>query len=206
VFCYCLFFSGLTSWRGRSIILNFARKITAFFSYMQIKKKKKRHEDAFSCSFGLYDFLVRQSFIAGSEVDDAAVGKSMLGDVVLHDGIVTMGVNADVRVARETIGHDVIKHMMRVRITGDAMDYMVRHFVVQPPAIVYCRVGRFRRRNESEIRDHLFCFLYHVAHTVLHVGSNNRLGRIAVHPLMPIAGRAHNPLGCVQDLHDCRQV
>ena len=156
--------------------------------------------------FRVLNSLIRQPFVTGEQVDDSAVAESVLADIMLHDEVVAVRVDADVRVLRETEVHDVVKHMMHVRITADAMDHMIRLRVIQPLAVVYPRVGRFRRRDECEIRDDTSVFLYHMARMPLHIGRNHRFGRIAVDPLVHVAGRPHDLPGCVHHLHDCRHI
>ena len=43
-------------------------------------------------------FLICQAFVARCEVDDATIGKAVLLDVVLHDMVVLVGVDTDVRI------------------------------------------------------------------------------------------------------------
>ena len=40
--------------------------------------------------------LICQPFIARSQIDNPAIGETVLDDVVLHDSVVPMGVNPDV--------------------------------------------------------------------------------------------------------------
>ena len=56
----------------------------------------------------------------------------MLCYVMLHDFIVTMGINADVWIMRETVVHDTAKDTMSIGITSYPMDYMIRLRIVQP--------------------------------------------------------------------------
>ena len=45
-----------------------------------------------------FDALVGEAFVAIVEIDDAAIGEAVFGDVVLHDEIVPVGVDAYVGV------------------------------------------------------------------------------------------------------------
>ena len=47
--------------------------------------------------------LVCQSLVSGEEIDDAAVGKTVFEDVVLHDSVVPMRVYADIPVPSWTL-------------------------------------------------------------------------------------------------------
>ena len=42
--------------------------------------------------------LISQSFVARQQIDDAAIGETMLQNVVLHDLVVAVSVYADVRI------------------------------------------------------------------------------------------------------------
>ena len=90
-------------------------------------------------------FLISKSLVARSEVDDATIGEAMLLYVVLHDKVVLVGVDADVCISREAEVHDVAEDAVDIRITGNAMDDVIRLDVIQPFTIVYLRVGRLRR-------------------------------------------------------------
>ena len=49
----------------------------------------------------------------------------MLCYVMLHDFVVTMGINADVWIMGETEVNDTAKDTMSIGITGDAVDDMI---------------------------------------------------------------------------------
>ena len=49
----------------------------------------------------------------------------MLQDVVLHDYIVTMGINTNVWVVPETVFHDTHEYTMSIGITGNTMELTV---------------------------------------------------------------------------------
>jgi hypothetical protein len=57
------------------------------------------------------DFLISQSLIALQQIDDAAIGKTVFHDVVLHNLVVTMGVYADIRVIRKAEIHDAARRV-----------------------------------------------------------------------------------------------
>ena len=50
----------------------------------------------------------------------------MLGNVMLHDFIVTMGINANVWIMRETKVHDVAEYAVDIRVTGYSVNDMIR--------------------------------------------------------------------------------
>ena len=54
----------------------------------------------------------------------------MLLNVVPHDGVIAMCVNADIRITGETEGYDVAEYMVDIRITGHTMNNMIRSFVI----------------------------------------------------------------------------
>ena len=70
------------------------------------------------------------SLVDTLQVDDAAVGETVLQDVVLHDGVVAMGVDADVTVYGKAEVHDVAEDMVNIGIAGHAMNNMIRERVV----------------------------------------------------------------------------
>ena len=55
---------------------------------------------------------------------------------MLHDFIVSMGVNADVGILGETEVHDVAEYSVSIGITGYPMDYMIRMFIIKPVSFV----------------------------------------------------------------------
>ena len=75
-------------------------------------------------------------------MDDAAILKTVLFDVVLHDMVVMVGVYAYIPVFGESVIHNVAKHMAHIRVAGDTVDHMIRLFVIEPLAFVYLFVCR----------------------------------------------------------------
>ena len=82
-------------------------------------------------------FLICKSFVTIGKIDDAAIGKAMLLDVVSHDFVVTMGVDADVGFTGKAKVHNAAEDTMCIRQTGYTMDDMIGLLVVQPIAIIY---------------------------------------------------------------------
>ena len=54
----------------------------------------------------------------------------MLLYVVPHDDVVTMCVNADIRITGEAESYDVAEYMVNIRITGHTMNNMIRSFII----------------------------------------------------------------------------
>jgi len=81
--------------------------------------------------------LISQSFVAIGKVDDATIGKAMLQDVVLHDEVVFMGVDADVCIMREAEVHDAAEDSVNIRIAGYTMYDMIGKGIVCPLTIIY---------------------------------------------------------------------
>ena len=54
----------------------------------------------------------------------------MFLNVVLHDTVIFMGIDADVWIVGETEVHDGAENVMSLRITGDTMDNMIGQGVV----------------------------------------------------------------------------
>ena len=78
-----------------------------------------------------YRLLVCQTLVAIREVDNPTTGKSVLLQIMLHDTIVTMGVNAERARLRESPIHDAVKDSVHLRQPGEAVDDIIR-FVIQP--------------------------------------------------------------------------
>ena len=112
----------------------------------------------------------------------------MLQDVVLHDFIVTMGINADVMIMPETVVHDTAKDTMSIGITGNTMDYMIGLSIVQPLTFIYIIIGRFWGWQESKVADNATIILDDKAAIPFHVCRYDSLRRIAISPLVHIIG------------------
>ena len=91
----------------------------------------------------LHHSLIGQSLVAVGQIDDAAVCEAVLDEEVLHDMIVPMCVDADIRVVGEAEVHDAAEYPMDFRVAGDAMDHVVRSLFVQPCPIVDSVISRF---------------------------------------------------------------
>ncbi len=114
-------------------------------------------------------FLISQSLVTRSKVNDAAVSETMLLDVVLHDGIVAMRVYPYVLTIGESKFNDVGKNVIDIRITCYTMDDMVRTLVIKPLAIVDNVVSRFWRFEEREVSNHTTFYIYDITTISPHV-------------------------------------
>ena len=103
----------------------------------QSSQRASSHGDRPPVRFANVIFLISQPFVTRGKVDDAAIGEAVLLDVVLHDAVVFVGVNANVHIMGEAEVHDVVEDTMDIRVAGDAMDDMIGHYIVQPLTIVY---------------------------------------------------------------------
>ena len=80
--------------------------------------------------------MVSETLISVGKVDDAAIGEAVFLDVVLHNQIIPMGVDADVCIMGKAEVHDVTKDTMNIRIAGNTMNDMIGLYIVQPLAVV----------------------------------------------------------------------
>mgnify|MGYP007056161909 CR=1 FL=1 len=74
------------------------------------------------------DQLIRLSLIAGGKVDNPAVAEAVGKDAVLHDGVVSVGVDAQVRLAFRAPVHDGAEDAMALRGAADAVDLLFSRF------------------------------------------------------------------------------
>ena len=69
----------------------------------------------------------------------------MLGYVVLHDFVVSMGVNTNVWIMGETVVHDAAEYTVNIGITGYTMDYMIWFFIIKPLSFINPGISGFWR-------------------------------------------------------------
>jgi hypothetical protein len=79
--------------------------------------------------------LIGKPFVAIGQADDATIGKAVLHNVVLHDMVVFMGIDADVRIMRKAEIHDVAEDSMGIGNAGNTMNHMIRKGIVCPFAL-----------------------------------------------------------------------
>lgn len=99
------------------------------------------------------EFLISETLVTRSKIDDATIGEAVFLDVVLHDAVILMGINADVCIVGEAEVHDIAEDAVNVRVAGNTMYNMIGLYVIQPLTVVYLRVGRLRGGQEGEIAD-----------------------------------------------------
>ena len=146
--------------------------------------------------------LVGQSFIARGEINDATISETQLDQIMLHDGIIPMCINAQVRLTGSTEREQVPQHIVHIRITGYAMHHVVGQRIIQPLPLVYRAVGRVGRRQEGEISYRPPLVDDDMTATALHVGEQHLFRRITALPLLHVARCPHDSLGSLHYLHD----
>ena len=159
----------------------------------------------FACSL-VSHLLVGQPFVAVGEEDDAAVGEAVFEDVVLHDAVVAVGVDADVAVAGEGELHNGVEDAVCFREAGDAVDDVVGLGVAEPLAVVDSAVGGFGRRQEGEIGHDVSILFDHEGAVSLHICLHRLQRRVPVDPLFRIAVGHHDALGGCENLKDFLSV
>ena len=73
---------------------------------------------------------------------------------MLHDAVVPMRIDPDIRILREAPVHDGAEHAVHMGITGYPVYHMVGA-VIQPGTALYIAVGGFGRGDEGEIHNPL---------------------------------------------------
>lgn len=69
----------------------------------------------------------------------------MLGYVVLHDFVVSMGIYADVGIMGETVFHDTAEYSVSIGITGYTMNNMIWFFIIKPLSFIDPGISGFWR-------------------------------------------------------------
>ena len=136
--------------------------------------------------------LIREALVAVREVDDAAVPETGFPDAVLHDVVVTVGVDAEVALPFQAPCDDVGEHPVSVRETGDAVDYMVRQRIVHPTAALDHVVSWFRRRHEGEIGNDTSIVFNDESPTHSDIFPDGVRRRIPVRPLVGVPALTHD--------------
>ena len=152
------------------------------------------------------DFLVGQSFVAVGEEDDAAVGEAVFEDVMLHDAVAAVRVDADVAVAGESELHDSVEDAVCFRKAGNAVDNVVGLAVIKPLSVVDGAVGGLGRGQEGEVGHDAAVVLHHKSTVPLYICLHRLQRRVPVDPLLRVAVGHHNPLGGCENLKDSLSV
>ena len=148
----------------------------------------------------IYYSLIGQALTTAiRQLDDATVLKTSMLQAMLHDFIVTMGINADVMIMPETVVHDTAKDTMSIGITGNTMDYMIGFCIIKPLSLVDLGISWFGRSKESKVTNHLTIVFNHKASVILHVSSNGSFRRVAFSPLVHIPRLPHNAFCSIYD-------
>ena len=69
--------------------------------------------------------MIRKSFIAIDDVDDATIREAVLLEAVAHDVVVAVGVDAEIVAAGEAELEETVHHAVTPGRTGNAMDNIV---------------------------------------------------------------------------------
>ena len=146
--------------------------------------------------------LIGQPLVAVSQMDNAAVEEAIFPDVVLHDAVVAVGIDANVVLMGEAVVHDASEDAVGTRRTGNAMDDAVGLFVVEPRPVVDVVVGGFRRGQEGEVAHDEAVVLDDETAVAFYVGLYGQERRIVVGPLAGVARTAHDGLCFSEDSHD----
>lgn len=117
----------------------------------------------------------------------------MLGYVMLHNSVVSMGVNPNVGVFRETEFHDTPEYTMSIWKTANPMDYMIWQFIIKPPTFIDPGISGFLGWKESEIANSLAIIFNDKTAIPFNVSHNNSLRRVAFSPLVHITRLPHYP-------------
>ena len=125
---------------------------------------------------------------------------------MLHDGVVTMGVYADVvGVAEAELQHGS-EDSMGGTGSGNAVDDMVGVGVVNPCALVDFLVGGLRGGDEGECAGGYAVITDDVADTALNV-LKEYVGRgVAIGPLVEIATFTHRASGIIGKAQQCGNI
>ena len=69
--------------------------------------------------------MISQPFVACGDVDNTAIGEAVLLDDLLHDAVVAMRVDAQVRLCGRTGFDDAVEYAVNIRIAGYAVDDVI---------------------------------------------------------------------------------
>lgn len=123
-----------------------------------------------------------------------------------HDGVVAMGVDADIVDDGEAIAEDVLHHAVAGGQGGDAVDDGIGARLVEPSALLDPPVGDVRPRDEGEGGDAFPALHEQVAVAPGDVLPELLLRGIVALPLVEIAAQAHRLPAAFYQPHHLRQV
>ena len=146
-----------------------------------------------------------QPLVAVGEIDDAAVGEASFLQAVAHDGVVAVGVDADVvAVAVAEVEHG-IHHAVAFRQARYAVYHQI-WLLVEPRSSIDVSVCGVGAGDHREYGRQLATVFASVAHATADVGSHHRLVGIAAGPLPHVSAGAHYAPRRVDDFHHRVQV
>ena len=111
----------------------------------------------------------------------------MFENVVLHDSVVPVGVDANVPVMGESEIHDCGKHPMYLGKAADAMYHMIGSLIIEPLPSEDFDICRLGRRHKGEVPYNPAILHQHIAERGVDIMSYDVLRRISVRPLLEIA-------------------
>jgi len=154
----------------------------------------------------LFESLIGQAFCARGDVDDAAILEPVPAQVVLHDLVIFMCIDPDiVRDAVQVIHHGP-KYAVYVRQFGNAMDDIIRLFVVQPGAAFDDGIGGIRGRDAGEVGHDTPILHHHLSIPRADVPPHHLFGGVTLGPLVGISRCEHDVTPRFQHLHDGGKV
>ena len=130
----------------------------------------------------------------------------MFFEVVLHDSVVAVRVDADVLLVGKAEVHDVAEDAVDVGSARNAMDDVIGQGVVEPLAVVDFRVGGLGRAQKRKIAHNPSVFLDDEAAILCDVGPYRFERGVSLFPLRGIARRCHDVLCCCEHLDDSLAV
>ena len=135
-------------------------------------------------------FLVRNPRAPVLHIDDAAFPEAMLFQQMPHEGIVPVGVNADVGNLCHAVGQAFPEDSFSCTASGNPVDGAVGG-IIQPLALSDDSVGGVFSYNEGEDPGYLSLFFQHMALSVPDIIQQCFPGGPAVAPLAGVSGPAH---------------
>ena len=154
----------------------------------------------------LFQPLVGKALGAGCDIDDAAVLESVFEKVVLHNQIVTVGVDADIVRDPVQVLHHYIEHAPDLRQFRHPVNHIIGLVVIQPGTIVNAGISGIRGRDAGEIGHDAPILLHHLPIPRADVPPHHLFGGVTFGPLVGIARGQHDVTPRFQHLHDGGKV
>ena len=141
--------------------------------------------------YGGRQLLIGDAGRAVFHMDDAAAGKTVLLEKMLHDLVVGVGVGPQALAVLEAPCDDLRRHAPAVTRRGQPVDGAVRHLIVEPLAVFDFRVGGVRPEDEGKHRLETAVHRIDEQPVGVDVFFQHLLRRIAVAPLGRVARIRH---------------